>query len=550
MLKSITGLLLTLWVSVTFAQPTKEERPKLVVGIMVDQMRHEYLHRFYAKYGEGGFKRLMNDGFAVENAHYNFIPTKTGPGHTSVYTGSTPAIHGIIENDWYDKNLKKTVNCVNDPKQTPVGVKEGNGDVSPWRCLSTTMTDELKLATQKRSKVIGISFKDRGAVLPAGHMADAAYWYDGNTGTMMTSSYYMDELPKWMKAFNKQKLPNKYLSQEWNTLYPIEQYVESGEDDTPYEVRLRGKDRAAFPYDLKKLRKENGDLGLLGNTPFGNDYLTEAVKAAIDGEQLGQDEWTDFLAISYSSTDMMGHGYGPNAVEIEDTYLRLDKNIEDLLNTLDKKVGAGNYTLFLTADHAVEDVAQYLVDSKIPAGYFNTNHVAANLREYLQKYFPDKNLVEAASGEYLFFNYDLFDEDPRAAENDFTLASELIVKYLLTVDGIANVYTESMLRQGQYNEGGVKGMAVRGYHPKRSGDILVILEPGWYASGRVQGTTHGSPYTYDTNVPMLFYGAGIKKGKSVKYHPITDIAPTITTLLHVKFPSGCTGQPIEEVLGE
>jgi predicted AlkP superfamily pyrophosphatase or phosphodiesterase len=541
-------LFLALSVSLSAAGQTKKtvQPPKLVVGIMVDQMRHEYLYRFNSKYGNGGFRRLMEDGFMLKNGHYNYMPTVTGPGHASVYTGTTPAIHGIIENEWYDKNLKKEVNCVDDPRQKVIGVMEGNGDVSPWRMLSTTVTDELELATQKRAKVVGVSIKDRGAVLPAGHTPDGAYWYDSKTGRFITSTYYKTKLPDWVERFNQQNLAEKYLSQEWNTLLPINQYVESGVDDTPYEGRIGGKDRPIFPYNLKTLRKPN-EFGLLTSTPFGNDYLTEMAKAALAGENMGADEITDFLAISFSSTDALGHTVGPNAIEIQDMYMRLDKNIEDLLKTLDSRVGAGNYTVFLTADHAVADVAQYLKDNQIPAGYFNGSQATTSLNEHLQQYFPGKKIVEAIHGGQVFFDQDVFQNDPKASGVELLIATELTINFLLKQDGIANAYSENVIRQSQFDEGGIKGMAVRGYHPKRSGDVVVVLEPGWYGAGSIQGTTHGSPYTYDTHVPILFFGNGIKKGASVRYHAITDIAPTISALLNIKFPSGCTGQPVEEL---
>lgn len=523
------------------------KKPKLVVGIIVDQMRREYLDRFYDRFGEGGFRRMMQEGFDVRNGHYNYFPTVTGPGHASVYTGTTPAIHGIIGNSWYDRELKKSVNCVEDAAFKPVGNPEGNGDVSPSRLLSTTITDELELATQKRSKVIGVSFKDRGAVLPAGHMPDGAYWYDGKTGTFITSTYYMTQLPSWVQNFNKLGLADKYLNQEWKTLYPIEQYAASGKDDTPYETVFKGMKGSTFPYDLKTLRKQNGDLGMLVNTPFGNDLLTEFAKAALTGEKMGLGNETDFLAISYSSTDAVGHRLGPNAVEVEDMYLRLDRNIADLLTFLDRHVGQGNYLVFLTADHAVSNVAQELIDNRIPAGYFSVSQVREGLKKHLAQYFPEKDLIEHVSDHHIFFNHDLFDSNPRNSGIDFLIASELITRYLMTYDGVANVYTESVLRNASFDEGGIKGMVVRGHHPRRGGDIVYVLDQGWYASGDKVGSTHGSPYTYDTHVPILFYGSGIKKGSTVRYHTVTDIAPTLSMILRVKFPSGCTGQPIAEL---
>ncbi|MBK5278932.1 MAG: alkaline phosphatase family protein, partial [Bacteroidia bacterium] len=420
----------------TQAQSAKQEQPKLVVGIVVDQMRQEYLYRFESKFGEGGFKRMMRDGFMLKNAHYNYAPTYTGPGHASVYTGTTPAVHGIIGNDWYDKELKKMVNCVEDERQKPVGNELGNGDVSPWRMLSTTITDELELSTQRRSKVVGISIKDRGAVLPAGHTPDGAYWYDGKTGKFISSTYYKAALPIWVDQFNALNLSDKYLNQEWRTLLPIEQYKESGPDDSPYEGRLVGKDRPVFPYNLKELRKQNGEFELLGFTPFGDDLLTALAKAALLGEEMGKDEWTDFLAISYSSPDMIGHVMGPNSIEVEDVYLRLDKNLEDLFNLLDKEVGKGQFTVFLTADHAVADVPQYLKDIKIPAGNFNVANLEKSLNDFLSTYFPGKKVIESISNDQVFLNQELFSGDPKSSGIDLLIATELISKYLLFTEGI------------------------------------------------------------------------------------------------------------------
>ncbi len=548
-MRSIIFSLFFLHVVITSAQDRAiGDRPKLVVGIVVDQMRQEYLYRFYPKFGEGGFKRLVNEGYMLKNAHYNYVPTITGPGHASVYTGSTPAIHGIIGNEWYDKNIQKEVNCVFDPAFKAVGNPDSKSQVSPSRLLTSTITDELKLFTQKRSKVIGVSIKDRGAALPAGHLADGAYWYDGATGKAITSTYYMTQLPAWVEKFNQLQLADQYLSKTWNTLLPIEQYTESGPDDNPYENKLGGKDKPTFPYVLSELRKKSGGFDLLTGTPFGNDFVAELAKAAIDGEKLGQNTVTDFLTISFSSTDALGHAVGPNAVEIEDIYLRLDRSLEDLLKTLDAKIGKGKYTLFLSADHAVADVAQYLKDNKMNAGYFHHENLKASLNEFLRKYFPDRDVIESIDGQQIFINQAAFQNTPQTAGVEMIVATELVVKFLMAQDGVADAWSESLLRQGRYDEGGIKGMVIRGHHPKRSGDVVFLLEPGWYSATRVSGTTHGTAYTYDTHVPMIFFGHGIPHGSSVVYHPITDIAPTLSVLLNIKFPSGCTGQPIGEIL--
>lgn len=524
-----------------------QNRPKLVVGIVVDQMRQEYLYRYESKFGVNGFKRLMNEGFMLKNAHYNYVPTETGPGHASIFTGTTPSIHGIVANEWYDRSLKKDVNCVNDPNQKPIGTDVG-GTVSPWRLMSTTITDELELATQRNAKVIGISVKDRGAVLPAGHMPDGAYWYDVKTGNMITSSYYKDSLPDWAQKFNQLKLADKYLNQEWNTLLPIEKYVEVGPDDSPYEGIWKGKARPTFPYNLAELRKQLGAFNLLTMTPWGNTIIADFAKTALVAEGLGKDEITDFLTVSFSSTDIIGHAMGPNAVELEDAYLRLDRTLEDFFAFLDKEVGKGGYTVFLTSDHGVAEVPQYMKDMRVPAGYFRPAFVEANLIEHMEKYFPGKKIIELVTTEQVFINQESFSTDPRTSGVELLIASELITNFLLSTEGVAQVFPASILRQTAYDEQGMRGKVVRGFNAKRCGDVAFVLEPGWLAWSGVTGSTHGSSYSYDTHIPILFYGAGIKKGSSSQFHSITDIAPTLSVLLKIRFPSGATGQPVTEIL--
>lgn len=548
----VVTFLFLLGVQSVFAQTNFfPDRPKVVVGIVVDQMRQEYIYRYWHRFGDGGFKRLVNEGFMMKNGHYNYMPTYTGPGHASVYTGTTPAVHGIIGNDWYDKNAKKMVYCAEDQNRKVVGAAEGEG-MSPWRMLTTTVTDELELATQRRSKVIGISIKDRGAILPAGHTPDGAYWYDDKTGKFISSNYYKSALPVWLDRFNARNLADKYLNETWSPLYPIETYKESGPDDSPYEeiledgLGIKSKTRPTFPYNLKELRKESPEFQLLTQTPFGNDLLYELAIAAFDGEEMGKDEWTDFLAISFSSTDKLGHAVGPNSVEIEDMYLRLDKNIEALLSKLDRELGKGQYLVFLTADHGAADVEQYLVDLKIIPNTYQSVDIKAGLKDYLSSYFPGKSLIENISNNQIFFNMGAFADDPKSSGVEYLVASELVRNYLMGLDGISDVFTKNMVQTSAFDEQGVKGNVKRGFHSKRSGDVVFIKESGW--TGMAKGTTHGSVYSYDTHVPILFFGYGVKQGTTANYHTITDIAPTVSTILKIKFPSGCTGQPIDELL--
>ena len=335
-------------------------RPKLVVGIVVDQMRYDYITRFYGKYGNGGFKRMINEGFNCKNNYFNYIPTKTGPGHASIFSGTTPKYHGIIGNNWFDKSLKRKVNCVEDNTVEPIGTDSADGKKSPQWLLTTTLADENRLFTQMKGKSIGISIKHRGAILSAGHSANAAYWFDLNgKGNWITSSFYMDALPQWVQDFNTSDVTESYFK-EWNTLYDINTYTESGNDLNNFERIFEGKKSATFPYDLEALRRENGNYKIITESPYGNSLTTDFAISALDAEELGKDNITDVLTISYSSTDKVGHDFGVNAVETEDTYLRLDLDLERLFNALDEKVGEGEYTMFLTSDHGAQYVPDYL----------------------------------------------------------------------------------------------------------------------------------------------------------------------------------------------
>jgi len=519
---------------------TKTDKPKLIVGIIVDQMRQDYLYRFSDRYSDGGFKRMMKDGFMMKNGHYNYIPTYTGPGHASVYTGTTPATHGIIGNDWYVKSTDQMIYCAGDTTVTNIAGSAENGFISPRNLLTTTITDELRIATQMRSKVVGVAIKDRGASLPAGHMGDA-YWFDSNTGEFMTSSYYHEELPQWADKFNKKKSADSYLSQTWNTLYPINTYTASMVDDNPFEGKFNGKDTPTFPYDLKELRKTNGEFGLISSTPFGNSMTLDFALAALEGEKMGMGEETDFLALSFSSPDYIGHRFGPQSKEIEDTYLRLDQEIERLLNYLDKTYGKDQYVVFLSADHAVAEVATHMISEKVPGGNLRTGAVMTELLSYISsKYGPGKWIKNNSNGQ-LFLNHELIQEKEMNKE-DF---ENEIAQFLLKFDGIKEVYTGTAMRTREFTEG--RSMLLQmGYNHKASGDILMILEPGWLTGGAT-GTSHGTGFSYDTNVPILFYGWNVPAGESSRYVTITDITPTLSMMLDIKLPNGSTGQPILEI---
>lgn len=526
----------------SISQTTDKSNPKLVIGIVVDQMRYDYLTRFYNKYGEGGFKRLMNEGFNCKNNHFNYVPTYTGPGHASVYTGTTPKYHGIISNNWYDKVSKASVYCAQDDAVESIGTTSRAGKMSPNRMQTTTFADENRLFTQKKGKTIGIAIKDRGAILPAGHTANAAYWFHGkDEGQWITSTYYMEDLPKWVKDFNKSKTVKSYLK-TWNTLYDIKTYVESGDDLNDFEGGFKGKETATFPYDLKALKDENGGYDILKTTPFGNSLTADFALAAIEGEDLGQDEITDVLTVSFSCTDYVGHNFGVNSKEVEDTYLRLDKDLERLLKVLDKKVGNGEYTVFLTADHGAVDVPAYLKSLNVPAGYIDNSDMKTKFTEFMTKTYGTSDLVENVSNNQVFLNR----EKIKALGLDLSVVQQTIVNELITYNDIDKAYTAQAMISTSFSDG-IDHMIQNGFNQKRSGDVIVVYNPA-YISYSHTGSTHGSGFNYDTHVPLLFYGKGVKQGSTVTRTVIPDIAPTMSALLNISFPSGATGSPLEFVI--
>ena len=512
------------------------ERPKLVVGIVVDQMRWDYLYRYQKRYTDGGFKRLLGEGFSCENTMIPYVPSVTAIGHTCIYTGSVPSIHGIAGNNFV-KDGKK-VYCTDDDSVKPVGTTSVAALMSPRNLWVSTIGDEMKIASNGRAKVVGVALKDRASILPAGHNPNGAFWFDDQTGCFITSSYYMDRLPKWVEAFNDKRLPEQYLSQKWNTLYPKNTYTESTTDENEYENGIREGVKATLPLNLPELYKKYG-YGIIRNTPFGNSLTLDMAKAAIDGEQLGADDETDLLAVSCSSTDYIGHQVGTHAIETEDTYLRLDKAIADFLAYLDSKVGKGNYLVFLSADHGAMNNAAFLQDRCIPAGSWDASATTKKLNHVLAKEYPEAgDIVKTVMNYQVFFNRDVI----KSKHLDFEKIKQTVVNVLkedtsvMYACDMAKASTESIPEE-------VKLRIINGYNRERSGDVVIILKPNFYAHG-MKGTDHGAWNSYDTHIPLVFMGWGIKHGATTKQTFMTDIAPTIATMLHVQAPNGCVGKAI------
>lgn len=520
----------------------QNDNPKLVVGIVVDQMRYDYLTRFYNKYGEGGFKRMMNEGYNCKNNHFNYVPTYTGPGHTSVYTGATPKYHGIIGNDWYDKELKKSVYCAGDDSMQSVGTTDKAGQMSPHRMKTTSFADENRLFTQMRGKTIGVALKDRGAILPAGHTANAAYWFHGkDEGNWISSTFYVNELPKWVLNFNKKKSVASYFK-EWNTYYDMSTYTESGSDLNNFEGGFKGKETATFPYDLEALKTQNGNYEILKISAYGNNITTDFALAAIEGEQLGKDNYTDILALSYSTPDYVGHNFGVNSKEVQDTYIRLDKDLERLFNYLDANVGKNQYTVFLTADHAAVDVPAYLQTVKIPAGYIDSKTQKNKFMEFVKAEFGAADLIENVSNNQVFLNRAKLKE----LDLDLDDVQDAIVNEIINYEHIDKAYTATTMSSTEFNSG-IEALLQKGFNQKKSGDVIFVYDPAFISYGKT-GSTHGSGLNYDTHVPLLFFGKGIKHGDTFQKTEITDIAPTMSALLGISFPNGAIGQPLEFVL--
>lgn len=530
-MKKIFLYLFTLISITSYAQ----NRPTLVVGIVVDQMRYEYLNKYYSRYSDKGFKRLMNEGLNCRDNHYNYAPTVTAAGHASVYTGTVPAVHGIVGNDWMENSNSKKMYCTDDSTVQTVGSKSKAGQMSPKNLWTSTITDQLKMAQNYKSKTIAVALKDRGSILPGGHTADGAYWYDSADGYWITSSFYTKELPTWVQKFNEEGRPKKYISQGWNTLYPVATYTKSAEDDSPYESKLPGEKTPTFPHDLKG---GNG-LELIRTTPYGNSLTKDFALKAIEEEKLGKNGTTDFLAISFSSTDYVGHSFGPQSIELEDTYLRLDQDIAEILTYLDAKLGKNQYLVFLTADHAVAEIPGYINSKHLPGGSFDNGKAMADANKALKAEFGEVDIIAGNDNYQIYLNHKNLERLHISTESVKTVLeksfknqpgfAELIPMREALNSPIPAVYRE---------------MIINGYNQARSGDFMYLLKPQWF-SGYKTGTSHSAVYAYDTHVPLLFFGWNVKPKEINQRTSISDIASTLANWLKINEPSGSIGKVIQ-----
>lgn len=513
-----------------------QERPKLVVTLVVDQLKQEYLYRFAPYVKNSGWEELLDKGSVLENVTYNYAPVYTGPGHASIFSGTTPSIHGIIENKWFDPFLNQRVYCVEDSSVSPIGTVNNDFLRSPKNLQSTTFVDELTLI-QGDNKSYAISIKDRSAVLSGGHLSDGAYWLDKKTGDFASSSFYGESLPQWLIDFNEKKWVHHYMQQKWTLSLPASDYLKFGIDNSPFEYSLLKGKSPTFPYDLSKAK----DLSTIAYTPFGNQILLDLAKELLVAEKLGKGETTDFLAINLSSLDYVGHNYGTRSWEVMDLYIVLGQQIKQLLNTLDKEVGKGNYLLVLTSDHGASENSSFQSESGLGPHPVSMINFESDLRDFCKNDLGFDPILKIAP-DRVYFNFSLID----SIKIPLKKVEESLKSGLLTFDYFHSVY----FRTGSMHldsKNPIEEKIKNGYSDPRAGDAYIVLKPGFQIYGP-KGTTHGSIWNHDTHVPVIFYGWKVKGKKVFTQYPITSIAPTLSFLLKTELPSGCFSKPMIEVL--
>lgn len=557
----------SLWPSARAQRVTAaaQKRPRLVLLIAVDQFRYDYLERFGDLFGPNGLQRLLRNGASWTQANYDHTPTYTAPGHATMMTGAFPAETGIVGNEWIDRATVKRISSVTDETVKLLGSSDPNEvPASPHRLLSSTVGDELRLVTNDRSKVIGISAKDRSAILPAGRHANAAYWLS-NTGTMASSTYYFNELPAWVAAFNSAKPADKYFGAKWERLLAESEYVKrAGPDSPPWEKVITAGDTNAFPHTITggAPAPNQAFYTHLDHSPFSNELLVNFAEQAIVNEQLGQDDDTDVLTVSLSANDYVGHRYGPYSQEVMDVTLRVDRQIATLLDFVQARVGLANTLIAFTADHGVSPIPEHAAELGLGGARYKSVDILASIRaaitarynpqgkspdptaDYILKYPYWGVITDAYINGNLYFNYDALKRD----NIDLNEISRVVAAAALKIPGVARSFTrEQLLRGATSITDPIERRVIHGFSPTRSGDVVIIAEPYKYLGDTITAT-HGSPYSYDTNVPLIIMGAGVVPGRYLEPASPADIAPTLAALLRITKPSAATGRVLTEAI--
>ncbi len=521
-----------------------QDHVPVIVGIVIQQMRYDAITRYGATMGENGFKRIMNQGAYCTNAYYEYMLTEAHPAYATIYTGANPCNHGIVSQQWYDRLSRKTVNAISDTKYETTGSDALSGMASPLRLQGTTLGDELKLSNYKQSKVISISWDNYSAILPAGRLGNGAYWFCEQSGNMVSSSYYMKELPQWVKDFNAKRIPDSYLQRTWNTAKDMSEYRASLPDNSIYENGIEGQ--SVFPYNIKQMSRNKG-YQLLKYTPWANDLMLEFAVKAIDSEQLGRDEFTDLLMINFAQPGYVSDIYGIRSVELQDSYIRLDHVIATLLSTLDQKLGRGNYIVFFTADRGASDSPMFLSDMGMPGRQINIQGTMVLLEAYLRALYGDDKWVEKYTNRQVYLNHLAVERYKLPLGEVQDMASQ----FLTEIDGIDHAMPAKLLMES-HTSSGIWKQASNNINRDRSGDIIINLAPGWQeisgaANGDFSCSAQNSAYSHDTHVPLAFYGKGINIKTVNRRVSAADITPTLATILRILCPDYASGEPIHEV---
>jgi predicted AlkP superfamily pyrophosphatase or phosphodiesterase len=538
-------MLFVLLPTIGYSQDTKKippEKPRIIVGFVISQMRYDYIQRFWDKLDENGIKLLVNRGTVCKNTGFNYLFSQEGVGHASITTGATPSDHGIVGKEWYLNLQDRMEYSTEDKQQEGVGGDIDNGQYSPKNLMCTTFSDELRLSNNFQSKVFSVSLDPAPGIFSAGHTANCVYWFDKRTGNWMTSTYYTDTLPKWVEEFNSKRFPDIYLKEVWSPILPLEKYTESLADSNKYETGFNGQ--VTFPYDLEDLseiKRKKLNYSMLEMVPFGNTYTKDFASTLLVNEQLGMDDITDVLMICFTANENIGNLFGPNSVEVEDAFLRLDKEIAHFLSLLESTVGKENALVFLTSDHGVAQVPLYLSDNKIPAGYFNHNGAISLLMSALNNNFGKGDWVKAYHAQQIYLNRTMIEDSKISLQQ----MQDYVAQFMLQFSGVSNAITAYTLQTTNFTDGIFRKIQ-NSYNQKRSGDVIINLKAGWVEKS--DGVTEGtSTYSYDSHIPLIWYGWKVGRGSITRQVDITDIAPTITAFLNITFPNSCTGVPLFEL---
>lgn len=520
------------------------DKPKLVIGIVIEQFRYDYIDKYWESFGEKGFKRLINEGTNCKNASYDYFFTQSAPAHATLASGTDPGVHGIVADNWYHPLRDEIIYCTSDNEVNPVGGSFENGLHSPVNLVPSTFGDELKLSNGGTSKVFAIGMKDHTAILAGGHSADAAYWYDDVSGSWMSSTHYLDSLPGWVNDFNSKRLPETYLGTEWTTLLNSEAYPGSLPDTNNYEHGIKGQ--AWFPYDLKKMSssgvlKKTWDYEMLRKVPAANTFTCDFAIQLIEKEGLGQDDISDFLSVSFSATDEIGHNFGPGSLEMADAIVRLDRDLGHFLDYVTQAVGKKNVLVYLTSAHGVAEIPELLKDKKIPSGHFKYNQALALLKSYLNVMYGQGNWVKGYYEKQVYLNRTLIED----AKLSLTEVQDISARFLTQFSGVAFAVSANVIENNDFARGHYRKIR-NSYDPSRSGDIILNLQPAWVENGSFV-TNHNSPYEYDSHVPLIWYGWTVNRSSVTRKINMNEVAATLSSLCRIQVPNACSGEPITEL---